>query len=361
MKRLELIMLTTLGLVLLAGCGKVDKTIEQSESMVQSSDYAGAMQSIESLDEEELSEEQLARIESMYITIAEATTEYQDRLDVLEAGLKIVTESDKIKSMYISNIEEKVSFYEEGEDYVEALTAITRAKEALPEDESVNSIYEEVKSLSEERQPYVDTLVHAKELIDSADWKGLADYSVSDEGYSLSSFVGDEGSFTYVAGGGTTGDAIAFYSSKGCDCAQWYIGPVTDGIMDGNGGWYWARSDVDGIYYEYYTGKFVDGKPNGEGTNIAYKYDRAYEVTGVFVDGLENGNFDMIYTDPEGTSYYGQYNATMGIVEDTSEKYSIPIDSGGYYTYCFLRTEDGSSAHVEKSPQGEIHGVAHFR
>lgn len=416
-KRIGTIMIGAVLVACLTGCGedrKLNKYIESGEAYIASGNFKDAIEAYQSaidLDmqslkahmgllqamvqaqssyeeiydaifeaiadtrsmtasENGLTEEQKKDIQDYYQTAVEVMDGFtESQLRIMEAGIKVLGSDSAIADDYKDKVQQEIDNYLERNHFTEAGELASRLKETLPEDDEVKATAAETQKRYDEEQPYVDVLLKAAELIDAENWQALADLAETEEALALAEKIGDVGNYSYVfdiLAGENYRKVIGYYSMEGCDCNEWYYGWTTDGQREGNGGWYWAKNESNGLYVDNYVGEWLNDMPNGTGHMYFFSNEAVIKDEDVFVkDGLSNGTFTHVFNLQNGESYEGSYTVVDGIyqaveVEDWLAKY---IDENKY-VFCIVYYDvDGvRNASYLSIPNGSAReGVAHFR
>lgn len=414
-KQIGAIIATVILMVCMTGCGvssKVNAYLEQGEAYIASGDYTGAMEAYQAaidLDmysvkahmgllqsmlqahssyeeiygvintavaatqemtssENELTEEQMQDIQDYYQSAAAVLAEedIDASLEIMETGTDILGPNSVIANDYKDKVQQLVEHYLEGNNFEKAREYASRMEKTLPEDNVVKSTSAEVQERYDAEQAYVDVLLKAAELIESSKWQELADFSETEEVMALAEKIGDVGNYNYVFDGGNDGLAIGLYSMEGCECNEWYYGNLTDGQRDGEGGWYWAKNDPEGLYIDNYVGKWADDIPNGSGHSYIFSYGEILTDDDITVkNGLIDGMFTHEFNASNGKTYKSTYTVVDGIyqeveIEDWLEEY-IPEDR---YVFCvvYYMMDGARRASYLTTYDGAIReGVAHFR
>lgn len=408
------IITTVVLMVYLTGCesnSKLNSYLDQGEERITNGDYTGAMEAYQAaidLDvqsikahlgmlqsmlkaqssytelynaitvtinaakemaasENGITEEQRKDIQD-YFQLAADTMKNMDvdvSLEILEAGIEVLGPDSAVANDYKDNIQQLVDRYLKGNNFSKAREYASRLEKALPEDSAVKSTVAEVQEQYDLGQPYVDVLLRAVDLIEASDWQGLADLAETEEALALAEKIGDVGNYTYMFDGGSDGMSIGYYSMEGCECNEWYYGNLANGQRDGDGGWYWAKNDSEGLYIDNYVGQWVNDMPNGAGHAYLNINGSVYKDEDITVkDGLVHGTFTHVFTLESGESYESTYTVVDGIYQEVEiEDWLKEYVAEGKYVFCvvYYDVDGGRNASYLTCFEDSCEGVAHYR
>ncbi|WP_075720261.1 hypothetical protein [Roseburia sp. 499] len=259
--------------------------------------------------------------------------------------------------------------YVEGNNYEAAQKSMKKALEQTPKDEELLKASEELDKKAEEMNAYTKTLEAAIAAIEADDAQALNELQESDAGKALAEMIGDEGSYIYIAEGGTTGKGIGVYALKG-DERVWYYGDYATGIRDGNGICYYVSPNMEGegLYKEVYTGEWREDKPNGTGRQLVVRGDIVYKDQDYTVkDGLFYGTYQINDTLEDGTPVTGSYTLVDGKYQTISDEEllanSFAVPTEPHLSIAFLFDASGviKSCRMIKNVVDTTEGVVGFR
>lgn len=320
--------------------------------------------------ENELTEEQKKDIQDYYQTAVEVMEGFtESELRIMEAGIKVLGVDSAIADDYKDKVQQEIDKYLEWNHLTEAGEFASRLEETLPEDDEVRATVAKVQEKTDAEQAYVDVLLKAAELINAEDWQALADLTETEDALDLTEKIGDVGNYSYVFDvleGGKYRKVIGYYSMEGCNCNEWYYGWTTDGRREGNGGWYWAKNDSNGLYVDNYVGEWLNDMPNGTGHMYLFSNETVIKDEDVLVkDGLLNGTFTHVFTLKNGESYEGSYTVVDGIYQEVEvEDWLVKYIDENKYVFCVVYYDvDGvqNASYLTKPNGSSREGVAHFR
>ncbi len=285
-------------------------------------------------------------------------------MDILITSNDVLLEENPLHEDYVAKLEEMANYYIAGNNYDAAQELIDRLAE-----EGKDSLVEELqKALDDKKlaeEAYVEVLKEAAEYIVSEDWQGLADLYASEDVYVLDEKLGDVGYISYafndVEHGG---NVIAYYSMEGCNCNQWYYGQMKEGVRTGNGGWFWAKNESDGIYVENYVGQWENDAPNGAGYwYIEFGGSVIKDMDVTVANGLLHGSFTESVVDEDGYEWVMEYTIENGkYVEVEVEDWISQEEGKIIYAVAYRDNEDGTRSAVKWTAyEDEVEGIAHFR
>ena len=314
-----------------------------------------------------MTDDQKASTESFYTFAAGVFAgDYEDEVAVLEKGVEVVGEESTLAETYEEKVKEAIDYYLSGNNLEEAKGFADQLVATVPSKSENVELAEEVEEKAESEQGLVDILMIAYDQILLSDWQALADFSESEEIEALKEKIGDVGNYTYIFGGGTTGMGIGYYSMEGCTCDEWYVGEYVDGNRCGEGGWYWAVNNTDGLYLETYYGAWAEDMPNGDGHRYVERCGEVLLNENVTLkNGLYNGTFTVNATASDGYEYTLTYEVVDGRyveieVKDWLKEY---VQDGMYpYAVAYRELEDGRETAYWRSTSydGNLASIAHF-
>lgn len=351
----------------LVGCGKVDDAIKASNESIAAGNYDEAISSLQAgIADAELKDEQKTQIEAIFTSAATSKGDDIDaKMSVWEQGISLIGTGTSLDSACIDAVKAEIDYDNLGRDYKKAKQYADKLIAILPEDETAKTVAADAQKNIDEEQKYIDILIKAQGLIEAEKWQELADFEETDEVAELRQKIGDVGNYTYVAGGGNSGEGIGYYSMEGCECNEWYFGDYENGLRSGDGGWYWAKNENSELYTEIYVGEFADDKPNGKGVNTTNMNGAIYTHTGNVVDGLYDGEIDIEFETEELGLRIGKAEIHNGIPEEVNpddyKGFNMKGVAGEYVFAVVMPSEDKSAATMFSTDGKREEGVAHFR
>ena len=315
-----------------------------------------------------ITDEKKEAAESFYNMAANVVSaDLNEQVEVLKMGVDVLGEDSGLANTYEEKAKELVDYYLAGNNLEEAKQFADELAETLPSNTENEELAEEVTEKAEAEQGLVDILMIAYEHIQANDWQALADFSGSEELAIIKEKVGDVGNYIYIFGGGTSGLGIGYYSMEGCSCDEWYMGEYIDGIRSGNGGWYWALNNDDGLYIDIYDGTWADDAPNGSGHRYVERGGRVIcDETVPVKNGLYHGTFVEEETASDGYAYTVTYEVVDGKYAEVELKDWLKekLPEGNYaYAVTYRELDDGRETAYWRytTYDAALNGIAHFK
>ncbi len=236
-------------------------------------------------------------------------TEYPDNENISEY-------TETIHEMLLSVLCENVEYYLEEKNYKYAKEYVDIALSFFPDSESVKTLKESAYAKYEEEQRYAELLTKIGTCIETKDYAGIVDLSMTDAYKEINEMISYGGKFLYLPEGRTEGKGVGIYSIEGCGCVQFYYGDIKDGKREGNGTWVHVECDENSLLVNCYEGGFADDKPNGAGS-MWYKFNdiEIYLIQGNFNNGLYNGSVsDHLYGEKDEKIPF-EYTVVDGVIQ----------------------------------------------
>ncbi len=352
---------------------KLVNKLEEGNALYDSGDYQGAIAVYqEALAIEPESVEIKNHISHVYVLIAnsmgdtdEAINEYQT---ALAYNIKNTTAYWGVANIFEGRNDEvnmlsalNTGYTNTGDETMKAkLDAIQAEKDRIKAEEeaaAAAAAAEEAERLAREEANNA-LLAPLAELFAAQDIDGVKELIRTDDYITMSEgIIGSDDVIYYGdkdADGNRNGTGLGAYEN-----GYYYYGDYANNQRSGSGIWIRAvYSESSSIGSYIFDGTWSEDKPNGEGTATSNFYNEKIGATGLvkqvitgkYVNGLEEGNMNMVGTSKQGKTYKYKYMTSAGVAkkinnEDTKVEGQYYIADSGDNVPMLM--SDGSPRGVE--------------
>ena len=266
----------------------------------------------------------------------------------------VIGQEDAKKTLSVAVYNHYKRIYVQSPDNIEIERARIKAEqEAIEAEEAQKLAIEESHNdklsrlivLFQEENPDMDAI---KDMIRTEEFVDMVD-----------EVIGNDNSFYYGdrdESGKRSGKGIAVYQD-----GYYYYGEFEDDMRSGHGIYIRAvYSESSSIGSYIFEGEFANDKPNGNGKAVSNFYKdkisasglAKQEITGAFVDGLENGTMNLVGVTKGSATVKYTYKVENGVAVKSSKE-----DSGIKGQYIIAKSSDEKS---NLTSDGSVRGVEGF-